>query len=424
MGELGHWPRSLGRLAPRDLYLLAGLAWMLTRLFVLLHQGSWPWMNFFVVETAQGMLAGSWDEAVRPPLPSLLALPLLLAGAGDLATILTLYLLGSLLEFCAFLLFLRHLFPGRMLEQGLALTLLLVLPMSHSIHHWRNVPVILATSGTLLIAAHWLRAHRTGLADIWSPRSVGWALGAVLLGAWSRTETLTFVVGLVLLGLVSFRSRIGPLVGLYLVACLIAVVGSLGFVRAAGADLAVASRYQVHTFLDSTPASWLSSGCRNYPTEDCREQEGWTYFGPEDRQVGLTAIIARHPLTALAKTWRSGLDNLWELFGRNVSTYPGTAWFLLALLLLRPGLRRALRAVPLPAWMVAGAALGVSLLPPLAWAPPHPQYHLHSLAAVVVVVVPVLAALVRGGQSSLLVNAFYAANVVLSAYRYTRYPGY
>jgi hypothetical protein len=74
--------------------------------------------------------------------------------------------------------------------------------------------------------------------------------------------------------------------------------------------------------------------------------------------------------------------------------------------------------------MLVVASLAESVLPPLSWAPPHPQYHLQLVLAVVVLTVPVLRALLRLPRGSLLIGLFYAGNAALSAVRYTRYPGY
>lgn len=409
----------------RWLYLLALVGWLVTRLFVIVHQGAWPWMNAWVVDTAEAMLAGSWTEAVRPPLPALLATPLLRAGADEATTILVLYLLASLVQFGAFALFTRQAFWGRHLEQGLSLLLFLLIPINHSIHHWRNIPVVLASSGTFLLAAHWLWTLRQGTdSRAWSLRPAGWALGALAVGILSRAEVAVFAIVLAALGVLIYRGRVWRTAALYVVLASLAF-GAVGLApRLAGADPTESARYQVHTFLDSTPSAWLSPQCRDYPTENCREDDGWQYFGPRDASVGLATIIARHPLTALAKTWRSALDNLWELFGRNISTYPGSLWLGVLLPLLSTRARAALRAVAPGPWMVAAAVLSVSVLPPLSWAPPHPQYHLHSLAAVAVLVVPLLAALWRQAGTRRLVLAYLAANALLSAFRYTRYPGY
>ena len=160
-----------------------------------------------------------------------------------------------------------------------------------------------------------------------------------------------------------------------------------------GVDRTELARYQVHTFLDSTPESWLTPECRAQPTENCRDRDGATYFAPVVREAGVLPLVLNHPLTTLAKTARSAVDNLWTLLGPNISTFPGIAPFALLALLVLPG--RA-SGDPGPADTRSGwsalAAVGESVLPPLSWAPPHPQYHLQLIVAVVVVVVPILCA--------------------------------
>ena len=65
-----------------------------------------------------------------------------------------------------------------------------------------------------------------------------------------------------------------------------------------------------------------------------------------------------------------------------------------------------------------------SVLPPLSWAPPHPQYHLQLVLPIIVVLVPVLTTLSRTPRGRLIATAFLIGNAALSAFRYTRYPGY
>src|SRR5437763_14312044 len=88
-------------------YLTAGTLWMLTRLLVLVHQGAWPWMNAFVVAAARVIVVGDWLDAVRPQLPAVLGVPLVLAGANEQQTVAVLYLLASLVQFGAFLVLVR-----------------------------------------------------------------------------------------------------------------------------------------------------------------------------------------------------------------------------------------------------------------------------------------------------------------------------
>jgi hypothetical protein len=198
----------------------------------------------------------------------------------------------------------------------------------------------------------------------------------------------------------------------------------MGLSRVAGADPRLAALYQVHTFLDSTPASWLTPECQAAPTENCRDRDGAAYFGPLDRDAGVLRIVVDHPLLVLAKTVQSGWDNLWVLFGANPSTFPGLVWLgALALAAWAP-CRAALRSIPRPAWPTAGSALAMSVLPPLSWAPAHPQYHLHVLLPVTLLAVPILAALLPSPRGRVLVVGFFLANTALSAFRYTRYTGY
>jgi hypothetical protein len=208
-------------------------------------------------------------------------------------------------------------------------------------------------------------------------------------------------------------------------AAAIVVSGSLLLVyRLEGVDLSEALFYQAHTFLDSVPESWLSPECRADPTENCREADGLTYFGPADVHQGVMPMVLGHPLTTMAKTLRSAWDNLWTLFGPNLSTFPGIVPFAVVVVALFQPARRALKQVPVAAWIAAVAVLAETVLPPLTWAPPHPQYHLQLLLPIVIVVVPLLVALARMPRGRLLAVAFLIGNAGLSALRYTRYPGY
>jgi hypothetical protein len=134
--------------------------------------------------------------------------------------------------------------------------------------------------------------------------------------------------------------------------------------------------------------------------------------------------VLNHPLATVAKTLRSAADNLWDLLGPNLSTFPGIVPFeLVALACVRPA-RDALWRVPAAVWMVVLAVVGESVLPPLSWAPPHPQYHLQMVFCIVVLVVPILVGLSRLPRGRLVALAFLLGNAGLSAFRYTRYPGY
>src|SRR5207245_10730952 len=136
------------------LYGAAFAFWLLTRLLVLVHQGAWPWMNAFVVAAARGIVVGDWNDAVRPQLPDLLGVPLVLLGAREQQAIAILYLLASLVQFSAFVALLRARFPWRLPEQTLAMLIFLLVPYDHSIHHYRDIPVVLASSAIFLPSAH------------------------------------------------------------------------------------------------------------------------------------------------------------------------------------------------------------------------------------------------------------------------------
>ncbi len=404
----------------RNVYALAFAMWVVTRWLVLVHQGAWPWMNAFVVAAARGIVVGDWNEAVRPQLPAVLGVPLVLAGASEQQAVAALYVLASLVQLGAFIVMLRALFPGRLTEQSLGLLTFLLVPFNHSIHHYRDVPVVLASSAVFLLSATWL----TWWSGDRGPRTWLWVLGAMLLGVWSRAEVLTFVGALIVLGLIVWRRRALPLVATYAVAAGM-VAGSLLLVyRLEGVDLSQASRYQWHTFLDSTPESWLSPACRAAPTENCRETDGLTYFGPADPEAGVVPMIWQHPLASVAKTVRSAVDNLWDVLGPNLSTFPGIVPFVLVAFVFVRSARDALLRLPVGVWMVVLAVVGESVLPPLSWAPPHPQYHLQMVLPMAILLVPVLMALAHLPRGRLVAVAFLIGNAGLSAFRYTRYPGY
>jgi hypothetical protein len=454
--------RAARRLTLGQLYVAALAAWLLTRLLVLVHQGAWPWMNAFVVAAARGIVVGDWNDAVRPQLPAVLGVPLVLAGATEQQTVAVLYVVASSIQFGAFLLVVRALFPARLEEQTLALLIFLLVPYNHSIHHYRDVPVVLASSAVFLLAASFIRSFNgdqpfgggkpygttrvdtgSALPNDTSARSVstgaprprggrsgfdlrnfGLIFGAMLLGVWSRTEVLTFVGTLIVLSLLVWRRR-----ALWMAACYglaaILVASSLLFVyRLEGVDTAEASLYQAHTFLDSTPDSWLSAACRADPTENCREADGLTYFGPADLHAGVVPLVIGHPLTTVAKTLRSAWDNLWILLGPNLSTFPGTIPFVALAVAFASPARDLVRRLPPAVWIVVLAVLAETVLPPLSWAPPHPQYHLQLVLPIIVLVVPVLVGLARVPRGRLVALAFLVGNAGLSAFRYTRYPGY
>jgi hypothetical protein len=70
------------------------------------------------------------------------------------------------------------------------------------------------------------------------------------------------------------------------------------------------------------------------------------------------------------------------------------------------------------------AVLAESVLPPLTWAPPHPQYHVALVLPIALLSVPALQALLAMSRARWLALGYLAANAGLSAFRYTRYPGY
>jgi hypothetical protein len=496
----------------------AGIAfWLVTRWLVLVHQGAWPWMNSFVVAAARGIVVGDWNDAVRPQLPAVLGVPLVLAGASEQQMVAALYLVASLVQYAAFIVLIRAVFPARPREQTLGLLVFLLVPFNHSIHHYRDMPVVLASAAIFLLAADFVRtlaprssasresppafAATTAASDDSTPvpsalapaltaaeaspspspprplpftsspsparpsllakrsdqashgasrenenASSGYhktdekrhadvttwvtthhfvEIGAVmLLGIWSRIEMLTFVAIMVIVALIIMRRAALRLAITYATAAIV-VTGSLLLVyRLEDVDLSQAWFYTAHTFLDSTPDSWLSPECQANPTENCREADGLTYFGPADLHAGVLALAANHPLTTLAKSVRSAWDNLWVLLGSNLSTFPGVVPFLVLALALAQPVRELFRAVPAAVWVVVVAVLAESVLPPLTWAPPHPQYHVALVLPIALLLVPVLLALVRMPRGRLVALGFFVANAGLSAFRYTRYPGY
>jgi hypothetical protein len=396
-------------------------AWLLTRLLVLVHQGAWPWMNAFVVAAAKGMVVGDWNDAVRPQLPAVLGVPLVLAGATEQQTVAALYLVASLIQFAAFIILVRALFPGRLEEQTLALLIFLLVPFNHSIHHYRDMPVILASSAVFLLSAHFVTATRNSERGT---RNGLWVLSAMLIGVFSRAEFLTFVGLLIVLALIVYRRQAVRVMTTYIAAAFVVTAALVAVYAVEGVDLPETSFYAAHTFLDSTPDSWLTAECRDFPTENCRERDGMAYFGPGDPHAGLLPLVVNHPLTTVAKTLRSAWDNMWVTLGPNMSTFPGIVPFLVVALAFARPARETLRRVPASIWIVCAAVVGETVLPPLSWAPPHPQYHLQLVLPIVALTVPVLIGLARLQRGRLLAMAFLIGNAGLSALRYTRYPGY
>jgi hypothetical protein len=401
-------------------YALGFGFWLLTRLLVLVHQGAWPWMNSFVVAAARGIVVGDWNDAVRPQFPAVMGVPLVLAGATEQQTVAALYVAASIVQFVAFVILVRALWPGRMLEQGLALLIFLLVPYQHSIHHYRDMPVILASSAIFLMAAHYVTASRERI----TRRDVAIAAAAMLLGIWSRIEVLTFVVALIVLTLLIQRRAAWRVATAYAAVMCVVTVSLVVVYVIEGVDLPETSFYAAHTFLDSTPDSWLTEQCRDFATENCRERDGLSYFGPADPHDGLVPLIANHPLATLAKTARSAWDNLWVMFGPNLSTFPTTVPFLVLAIALSGFARDALKRIPPAVWIVSVAVMSETVFPPLTWAPPHPQYHLQLVLPVVAIGVPILVGLIRNRVGAVLTVTFFAANAGLSALRYTRYPGY
>ena len=131
-----------------------------------------------------------------------------------------------------------------------------------------------------------------------------------------------------------------------------------------------------------------------------------------------------HPLVTVAKTARSAWDNLWVLFGPNLSTFPGIVPFIILGLAVAQPARALFTQVPGPVWVAVVAVLAESVLPPLSWAPPHPQYHLQLVFPMTVLLVPLLLGLLRVPRGRLAALAFLVSIAALSAFRYTRYPGY
>jgi hypothetical protein len=402
------------------IYGLTFVFWLFTRLLMLVHQGAWPWMNSFVVDAARGIIVGDWNDAVRPQLPAVLGVPMVLIGATEQQTVAVLYVTASVIQFAALVVLIRALWPGRALEQTLALLIFVLVPYQHSIHHYRDMPVILASAAIFLMAAQYVRASRERI----TRRDVLWIAAAMLLGIFSRAEVLTFVLALILLTLLVKRRNGLRLAATYALVALVVSGSLLAVYTVEGVNMAETSFYAAHTFLDSTPDSWLTEQCRDDPTENCRERDGLSYFGPGDPHDGLVPLILNHPLVTVAKTARSAWDNLWVMFGPNLSTFPATLPFFIFALAFFGTARDALRRIPASVWIVSAAVVAEVVLPPLSWAPPHPQYHLQLILPIVAIGVPILVGLSRVRYGNLLVLAFLIGNAGLSAFRYTRYPGY
>src|SRR5262249_42579327 len=142
--------------------------------------------------------------------------PVVLAGANEQQTVAVLYVLASLVQFAAFVVLLRTLFPGRMQEQTLGLLVFLLVPFNHSIHHYRDLPVVLASAAIFLLGAEFVRRFQAAPVPRWSPAAVAYVTALMLLGIWSRIEVLAFVGVLALVALLVYRRRAIPTVAIYL----------------------------------------------------------------------------------------------------------------------------------------------------------------------------------------------------------------
>lgn len=416
--------RSTSFPSASKIYVVALVFWMVTRVLVLAHQGAWPWMNSFVVDAARGIIVGDWLDAVRPQLPAFLGVPIVLAGANEQQAVAVLYLLASLAQFGAFVVVLRAIFPDRLQEQAIGLLVFILIPFNHSIHHYRDMPVLLASSAIFLLSADIVRRFRSPGPQRVTLKDALMLVGVMVLGIWSRIEVLAFVAILLVAVLVVYRRRALLVVATYAGAAVL-VAGTLAVTyQVANVDVSQAWFYTAHTFLDSTPDSWLSAECHANPTENCRETDGLSYFGPANLRAGVVPLALNHPWTTVEKSVRSAWDNTWILVGPNLSTFPGIVPFLLILVVVLPAVREAYREVPKAAWVVVVAIMAESVLPPLTWAPPHPQYHVALVLPFVVLLVPPLLALVRMPRGRRVALGFMIVNVGLSAFRYTRYPGY
>ncbi len=411
-------------ISPAKIYAAALAFWMVTRVLVLAHQGAWPWMNSFVVDAARGIIVGDWLDAVRPQLPAFLGVPIVLVGANEQQTVAVLYLLASLVQYGAFVVVLRAIFPERLQEQAIGLLVFILIPFNHSIHHYRDMPVVLASSAIFLLSADVVRRFRSPGPQRVTLRQAFMLVGLMLLGIWSRIEVLAFVAVLLVAVLVVYRRRALLVVAAYAAAAALVTGTLLVTYQIANVDVSQAWFYTAHTFLDSTPDSWLSPACHTNPTENCRETDGLSYFGPANLRAGVVPLALNHPWTTVEKSVRSAWDNTWILVGPNLSTFPGVVPFLLILVVLLPTVRNAYRDLPKAAWVVVVAIMAESVLPPLTWAPPHPQYHVALVLPFVVLLVPPLLALVRMPRGRWVALGFMVVNMGLSAFRYTRYPGY
>jgi hypothetical protein len=266
--------------------------------------------------------------------------------------------------------------------------------------------------------------QRTRITNLLNVRNLVYVTALMLLGIWSRIEVVAFVAVLATTMLIVFRRRALPLAATYLAAAALVTGTLLVMYKLENVDLGQAWFYTAHTFLDSTPDSWLSPACRADPTENCREADGLSYFGPANLRDGVLALAMNHPLTTLAKSARSAWDNAWVLLGPNLSTFPLVVPFLVVVAAALPEVRAAYRMVPRAGWVLVVAIMAESVLPPLTWAPPHPQYHVALVLPMVVLLVPALSAVLRLSRGRWVALGFLTLEAALGAFRYTRYPGY
>jgi hypothetical protein len=246
----------------------------------------------------------------------------------------------------------------------------------------------------------------------------------MVLGVWSRIEVLAFVGVLAVVAVVMYRRAAWALALTYIGTALLVTGVLWALYQVEEVDLPQAWFYTAHTFLDSTPDSWLTPACRANPTENCREADGLSYFGPANLRDGVFALAMNHPIITAEKSVRSAWDNTWILIGPNLSTFPATVPFLIVIAAVLPEVRRAYRMVPRPVWLVALAIAAESVVPPLTWAPPHPQYHVALVLPIMILLVPPLLVLLRMPRGRWVAFGYLLADAGLSAFRYTRYPGY
>ena len=258
----------------------------------------------------------------RAATPGSLGIPLVLAGANEQQTIAALYVLASLIQFGAFVVLLRAVFPDKVLEQALGLLFFLLARSNHSIHHYRDVPVRCwpapPSFSSLLISSPPFAASRLpsampacglphssagekvrlcrrprGESRLHRPGHGAAATG----GGWGVVWVFAAMLGSEPNRGADFCRRAGRARAAGVAEAVRAAgshvrrrggggAGSLLLVyRLEGVDPSEASRYQFHTFLDSTPESWLTPALgptrpkTAAPTTGCctsvRRSAGW-----------------------------------------------------------------------------------------------------------------------------------------------------